>query len=80
MNNYFFTFGTNHLDNSGQTLANRFVKIRAKNWQDARDEMFKVRGNVWSFQYEEIDFKPQIKKYNLVRVSLSEINLKRKEV
>lgn len=47
LKNYYFTFGF------GQEHAGCFVKISAKSYLDAREEMVRRYGIKWSFQYTE---------------------------
>ncbi len=73
MNKYYFTFGSNHLDKNGNSLGNRFVKINASNQEKARIIMFDARERKWAFQYDEVEFLPQIERYNLKEIGITEI-------
>jgi hypothetical protein len=56
--NYYFTFG------SGQGLAGHYVIIKAYTYEAARDEMFRLFGKHWSFQYDEQGWNKEGKPYN----------------
>ena len=71
--NYYFTFGSNHIDPRGISLDHAYVKIKAKDYMSARKIMFKYRGSVWSMQYTEEQFLPQIEKYGLHEVGITKI-------
>lgn len=70
MNNWYFTFGSNHRDQYGMSLGDFYVKISANSWNEARDRMFQVRDSLWSSQYDEKVFLPQIEKYGLKEIDL----------
>lgn len=74
MQNWYFTFGQNHKDKDGNSLAHSYVKIRGT-WGAAREKMFMARGAVWSMQYNEEDFIPQIKEFNLKELKLTAVEL-----
>lgn len=73
MKNFYFTFGSAHKDKNGNSLVNAYVKILAKNYGKARDIMWEVRDKWWAFQYEEKEFLPQIDRFNLHEVGITEI-------
>ena len=53
MKEWFFTFGFAHRHpETGEPLRNRFVRIKAERFDDARREMVARFGQRWSFQYE----------------------------
>lgn len=69
LENYYFTFGYGNLG-----LRGKYLKIRAKDYNAARDVVLASKiGNRFAFQYEEDEFLPQIEKYNLTEVLLGEI-------
>lgn len=64
--NWYFTFGV------GQgKLANKYVKIY-KTFNEARREMMDMFGNRWAFQYDEEEFLPQIKRFELKELKLDD--------
>ena len=73
MKTYYFTFGTNHFDSKGDTLANNYVAIKAETEFKARAEMFEVRGDRWAFNYEFKEFERQIEEFGLTEKSLLEV-------
>lgn len=75
MSNYYFTFGSNNTDKNWKSLKNAYVKIEADCIMIARARMFRARESYWSFCYEEEDFLPQIKEYNLYELKLEEVTL-----
>lgn len=75
--NWYFTFGSNHLDKNGNSLGDKYVIIRGT-WGEAREKMVNIRGAKWAFQYNETDFIPQIKKYGLHRISLETVTILKK--
>lgn len=76
MEKFFFTFGVNQLDNDGKSLGNYYYAIKAKNSREARQEMFFLRGDNWSFQYSEKDFEGQIEDFNLKEAKRNKIQIK----
>lgn len=50
----YFTFGSDHLDNSGQSLHRTVVIVEADHENEARKRMFSVRGGLWAFSYPPI--------------------------
>ena len=68
MGEWIFTFGFGHVHPStGERLANKFMRIRADDWQSARDEMLRRFGRKWAFQYPSED-DAGVAKYNLTEV------------
>lgn len=59
--NWYFTFG------SGHAHPNSYVKIHGT-FGSARDQMHKMYGPKWAFQYTEKEFMPQIKRWGLTEV------------
>lgn len=59
MHRFYFTFG------DGQLLENCYTIIEAETYNSAREEMFKVHGSTWAFQYTEAEFlnSPLLKDY-----------------
>lgn len=70
--NWYFTFGFAHTTKNDESLAHRYVKIVSDDWWEARQKFMRVRGTVWSFQYSEVEFLPQIKEYGLTEISLED--------
>jgi len=60
--NWYFTFGLNSL------YAQKYVKFENMSFEFARDNMFRIYGHKWAFQYNENEFLPQITKYNLTEL------------
>lgn len=52
MNTYYFTFGSNHEDRNGRSLGDSFLPIYADGEGEARDKLFDLRGDKWSFCYD----------------------------
>lgn len=57
---YYFTFGF------GTPYKDCYLEIEAENYDAAREEMVRLHGTKWAFQYTEEEFKGQVEKYNLV--------------
>lgn len=62
MPNFYFTFGY------GTPYRNNYVRIRAKNAGEAREEMIRRYGLKWAFQYDEEGFKGQAEQYGLTEL------------
>ena len=60
--NWYFTFGSGHAHPNG------YVKIHGT-FNSAREQMHKLYGPKWAFQYGEKEFIPQIKRWGLTEVS-----------
>jgi len=60
--NWYFTFGSGHAHPNG------YVKIHGT-FNSARDQMHKMYGPKWAFQYNEEEFIPQIKRWGLKEVT-----------
>lgn len=75
MNNFYFTFGSNHVTSDGASLGQHYVKITAESEGEARDQMAQARGLKWSFSYPEEHFADQPAKYGLREVSLEDVEL-----
>ncbi len=73
MEKYFFTFGSNMYTSEGFSLARSYVVIEAESENDAREKMFKARGDKWSFCYTEEEFSGQVEKYKLVCLPVSQV-------
>ena len=59
--NWYFTFGQGHKHPNG------YVMFRGT-FAEARTKMFEHFDSRWAFQYDEQQFLPQIKKYNLYQL------------
>lgn len=59
--NWYFTFGSGHAHPDG------YVKIHGT-FNSAREQMHKMYGPKWAFQYNEKEFMPQIKRWGLKEV------------
>ena len=73
--NYYFTFGSNHLDANGNSLGNKYVKLVAENEGAARERMVNHRGPAWCTSYPEKTFLPLNEKFPLTEVSLESANI-----
>jgi hypothetical protein len=62
METYFFTFGF------GQAHPNKYVKIEAEDYCQARDIMVDRFGLAWAFQYDEAEFAGQAEEYGLTEL------------
>lgn len=73
MDNFYFTFGSNHLGlegtpEHGKSLFKRFVKITAENMHAARAKMFAKYADKWAFCYTANDFKDQPSQFGLTEL------------
>ena len=59
--NWYFTFGSGHAHPNG------YVKIYGT-FNSAREQMHRMYGPKWAFQYTEKKFTPQIKRWGLKEV------------
>lgn len=75
MNNYYFTFGANHLDKYGNSLGDKFVSIPADQPMEAVVIMMQARDMVWATSYTEEQFSGQAEKYGLQSVPLEQVTL-----
>lgn len=69
-NEYFFTFGSNHVDNNGMSLGQRFVKISAETETTACETMWRARGEKWAFCYNAESFAGQPEQYGLTEIDI----------
>lgn len=76
-NQYFFTFGANHVDNQGVSLGQRYVKVIAEDEHSARGVVWLARNDKWAFSYTTEEFLPQIELYNLVEIGINDVALSR---
>lgn len=76
-NEYFFTFGSNHVDNEGVSLGQRFVKIEAEDESVAREIMWRSRGEKWAFCYNAAEFVGQPEAYGLTEIDIYDAALMR---
>ena len=74
MPSYFFTFGSNHLDNQNHSLGNSYVVITASTESDARDIIMAARGPLWAFSYPSAE-AAGVSRFNLKEVSLNQVTL-----
>lgn len=58
---FFFTFGVGH------ALARYYVELRGSRG-DTREEMFRLFGNKWSFQYDNVRGRELLKKYDYLQL------------
>lgn len=72
METWYFTFGFDHTDSRGRSLARCFVKLNGT-FDEAREAMFSARGVAWAFQYSAAEFTGQVEKYGLREISLEEL-------
>jgi hypothetical protein len=65
-----FTFGSDHTHpDTGQSLGHCYVQIEAASREAAREEMARLFGAKWAFQYDSPE-KAGATKYNLREVRL----------
>lgn len=68
MPEWIFTFGFGHVHPyTGEKLGNSFVRIKAETANAARDEMFRLFGSKWAFQYDSEELAG-VQKWNLHEV------------
>lgn len=72
---FFFTFGSNHLSDSGESLGFAYVMIEAQTEGFARHIMSERRGLKWAFSYTEEEFKTQPAEYGLYQLTLDQVTL-----
>lgn len=77
-NEYIFTFGSNHVTQDGMSLGNYYCVIRSSDEKEARDEMFKCRGDKWAFCYKSKE-KAGVQRFNLREVTTEMIYLINKD-
>lgn len=75
MDEYYFTFGMNHLTKTGQPLGTFFVVILAESENRARNIMWEARGAKWAFSYPKEQFGNQADKFSLSELTLQEVRL-----
>lgn len=73
MNTYYFTYGSNHEDRNGHSLGRAFTPIEAEDEESARNKMFELRGDEWSFCYSSRD-QFGIEKFGLYEVNAEQID------
>ncbi len=61
---YYFTFANNC------NLTDNFIKVKASNYESAREIMYSVYDSDWSFQYDEQGFAGIAERFNLTEVPL----------
>lgn len=74
MPSFYFTFGTNHKDNLGNSLGNSYAVIQSDDYHTARAEMFEMRGDKWAFCYTSHS-EVGIDAYNLQRANLLRLKI-----
>lgn len=75
MNDYFFTFGMNHVKEDGSTLYYNYVRISATCENDARLKMQQARGAKWAFSYPKEAWDKCVKDDHAMGHSATEIPL-----
>lgn len=75
MDNYYFTFGANHVDREGNSLGYKYVVIPADQPMEAVVVMMQARDMSWSHSYTEEQFSGQVEKYGLQSTSLEQVTL-----
>lgn len=55
MKNFYFTFGKIHKTSEGESLGDCYCSVYADNRDQAREKMFKARGNEWAAVYESME-------------------------
>lgn len=73
-NFYYFTFGSNHLDDDGNSLRQCFVKVEGKDCHEARAKMVEARGDKWAFYYESAG-RAGVERFGLQERSLEGVTL-----
>lgn len=66
MSNFYFTFP------SDSHIGHCYVKVEGKDWNDARQKVVDAIGRHFAFQYTELEFLPQISKWNYSEIDLME--------
>lgn len=72
MNEYYFSFGSNHRTADGSSLGNFYVVIQTDTEDEARDLMVKTRGLKWCTSYPTAD-KIGVDRYNLRQIPLEDV-------
>ena len=75
MKTFYFTYGSNHEDDVGQSLGNCYTPIEANNVTEATRLMFNTRGAKWSHCYNSKE-AAGVSKYHLQERLLSEVWIK----
>lgn len=75
MKKFFFTFGGNQETKRAVSLGKCYVCILAEDAEDARLQMFDIRGSSWSMCYTEAEFCGQPEQYGLTCVPLEYVAL-----
>lgn len=71
---HFFTFGSNHVDDDGRSLGQRFVAIEG-DMGETRTKLAEARGMKWSFQYTAKQFEGQAARFGLHEISIDHVYL-----
>lgn len=74
MRAYYFTFGSNHLDGSGNSLGQCYVPIEAEDEDAARSLMEAARGRKWSHVYPGTE-SAGVEEYGLTARTLESVTL-----
>lgn len=68
-----FTFGYDHRHPvTNESLANKYIVVEARSFEDARDRMISMFGTAWAFQYTMSDVERLVKSYGLTEISWSD--------
>jgi hypothetical protein len=68
---WYFTFGYDHTDHAGQPLRNRYMKFHGT-FNEARKQIYMLRGNAWSNQYPWEHFERQVERFGLTEYTVTQ--------
>lgn len=74
MKDFYFTFGSNHLDKKGKSLGNSYVIIEAGSELDARLEMYKFRTDKYCTSYSSAE-AAGVERFNLTEASKWDVRI-----
>lgn len=74
---WYFTYGSNHKTKAGQSLGYHFTVIKGT-YGDARAAMVRERGGKWAFQYEKYE-QMGVDQFGLSEYNLRAVSLEEKE-
>jgi hypothetical protein len=74
MKNWYFTFGSNHVGVIDGPLHQKYMKVQANSFGEARDIIWPITNACFAFQYSEDDKATAIDRWNLQEVQLQEVH------
>lgn len=74
MRNWYFTFGSNHIGAIDGPLHQKYMKVQANTFTEARDIIWPATNGCFAFQYPEEDKATVIDRWNLQEVQLQEVH------